>query len=73
VKPDGTLVTEGDTLLRPKLAQTLRTIAEDPNAYYNPDSQLAKDIVADIADYGISDINMYHMICYENYLQLKVK
>ena len=52
VKEDGTLVTEGDTLVRPKMAATLRTIADDPLAFYNPDSQLAKDIVADIAEYG---------------------
>ena len=52
VKENGDLVTEGDILLRPKMAATLRTIASDPEAFYNPTSQLAQDIVADIAEYG---------------------
>ena len=52
VKEDGSLVTQGDILERPKMAVTLETIADDPEAFYDPDSQLAKDIVADIAEYG---------------------
>ena len=52
VKEDGSLVQEGDILLRPKLARTLEIIADDPNAFYNPSSQLARDIIADIQDYG---------------------
>jgi gamma-glutamyltranspeptidase/glutathione hydrolase/leukotriene-C4 hydrolase len=50
VKSDGTLVKQGDLLLNPKLGQTLRRIAEDPNTFYN--GSLAQDIVDDIADYG---------------------
>ena len=52
VKEDGTLVAEGNILLRPKMAVTLQRIADDPLAFYDPTSQLAQDIVADIAEYG---------------------
>ena len=52
VKENGELVEEGDTLVRPKLARTLEIISEDPNAFYNPSSQLAQDIIADIQEYG---------------------
>ena len=51
---DGELLKEGDMLYNPKLAQTFTTIANDPEAFYDPNSQLAKDIVADIAEYGES-------------------
>ena len=53
MKEDGTLVAEGDILVRPKMAVTLQRIADDPLAFYDPTSQLAQDIVADIAEYGI--------------------
>ena len=58
MKENGDLVTEGDILLRPKMAATLRTIASDPEAFYNPTSQLAQDIVADIAEYGTSKLSL---------------
>jgi len=50
VKGDGTLVQAGDLLVNPRLAKTLRTIAEDPMSFYT--GQLARDIVADLQDYG---------------------
>ena len=50
VKEDGSLVQEGDIMTRPKMAVTLRKIADDPFTFYN--GSLADDIVADIADYG---------------------
>ena len=49
---DGRLLVEGDILYNHKLAETFRRIAADPEAFYNADSQLAKDIVADIEEYG---------------------
>ena len=51
VKKDGSLIQEGDLLKNPKLARTFRRIAEDPTTYYN--GSLARDIVDDIADYGM--------------------
>ncbi len=50
VKPDGTLYKEGDVIRRPKLALTLRRIAEDPLSFYN--GTLASDIIADIQERG---------------------
>ena len=50
---DGQLKVEGDRIYRPKLIDTLERIAEDPNSFYDTNSQLAQDIVADIADNGI--------------------
>ncbi|ELU09504.1 hypothetical protein CAPTEDRAFT_115649, partial [Capitella teleta] len=61
LKPDGTLVQEGDILKNPKLAQTLRRIAESPTSFYN--GSLAEDIVLDIRDAGgiitLEDLQTY--------------
>lgn len=46
MKPNGQLYEPGDVLRRPKLALTLRRIANDPFSFYN--GSLADDIVADI-------------------------
>ena len=53
MKKDGSLIQEGDLLKNPKLAATLRRIADDPTTYYN--GSLARDIVDDIAEYGMCD------------------
>ena len=50
VKPDGSVVKEGDIIKNTKLAQTLRRISEDPHTFYN--GTLAQDIVDDITDHG---------------------
>lgn len=52
LKPDGTLMKEGDLLRNPKLGQTLRRIAANPDVFYN--GSLAQDIVDDIAEYGVT-------------------
>ena len=57
VKSDGTLVMEGDIITRPKLGNTLQTIADNPNSFYDPNSQLAQDIVADLQEHGIAFFN----------------
>ena len=49
-REDGSPVSEGDIIKRPKFAKTLEIISRDPDAFYNPESQLAKDIVADIQE-----------------------
>ena len=54
VKADGSLKKTGDIIERPKLARTLSIIADDPLAFYNTSSQLAHDIIEDIAEYGSS-------------------
>ena len=59
MKDNGELVSEGDVLLRPKMASTLRTIANDPNAFYDRTSQLARDIVADVQEYGEKQKHVY--------------
>jgi len=51
VKEDGSLIQEGDLLRNPKLAKTLRRIADDPMSYYR--GSLAQEIVDDVADYGM--------------------
>ena len=55
---DGELLEEGDMLYNQKLADTLKIIADDPEAFYDPSSQLAQDIVADIAEYGEEKYNL---------------
>jgi gamma-glutamyltranspeptidase len=50
VKPDGTLLREGDFVRNLKLGRTLRLIAENPQSFY--DGPLAQEIVDDIAEYG---------------------
>ena len=47
---NGELLKEGDIIKRPKMAKTLRRIAEDEFTFYN--GSLALDIVKDIAEYG---------------------
>ena len=47
---NGELLKEGDIIKRPKMAKTLRRIAEDEFTFYN--GSLAQDIVKDIAEYG---------------------
>lgn len=49
---NGDPVKEGDIIRRPKLAATLQKIAESPMDFYDPRSQLAQDIAADIQDRG---------------------
>ena len=50
-KSDGvTLLKEGDIVKLPKLAATMRQIADDPFTFYN--GSLAADIAADIQDAG---------------------
>ena len=51
MKQDGSLVKEGDLLKNPKLARTLRRIAEDPMSFYN--GSLAREIIDDINDRGM--------------------
>lgn len=51
MKDDGSLVTEGDLLINPKLATTFRKIVADPMTFYTGD--MAWDIVDDIAEYGL--------------------
>ena len=50
VKADGTLLSEGDLFVDPKLAKTFWTIAEEPMSFYN--GSLAKDIADDIQEAG---------------------
>lgn len=50
MKPNGRLYVPGDVLRRPKLALTLRRIANDPISFYS--GSLADDIVADIHERG---------------------
>lgn len=50
VKPDNTLVKEGDLLKNPKLAKTFRRIAADPFTFYN--GTLAEDIIEDLREHG---------------------
>ena len=42
---DGTFKKEGDTIVNPQLAETLRVIQEDPESFYS--GKLAKKIAAD--------------------------
>ena len=56
---NGELLKEGDTGYRPKLAVTLQKIADNPEAFYDRNDQLAKDIAADIQDAG------EHVNCYK--------
>lgn len=62
VKPDGSLYQEGDLMKRPRLAATLRRIAEDPMSFYT--GSLAADIVADIQEnegiITMEDMQLYH-------------
>lgn len=50
MKPDNTLVKEGDVLKDPKLAKTFRRIADDPFTFYN--GTLAEDIIKDLREHG---------------------
>lgn len=65
LNPDGSLKKEGEIVKRPKLANTLIQIANDPNSFYNRNSQLAKDIVQDIQDLGgiitLDDLEQYYI------------
>ena len=49
---DGKPLKEGDTAIRPKLANTLEKIANNAMAFYDPNNQLAKDIIADTEEAG---------------------
>lgn len=64
MKPDGTLLREGDFLRNLKLGRTLRLIADNPYSFYN--GSLAQDIVDDIAEYGgnvtINDLKNYEAV-----------
>lgn len=50
VKPDGSLYKEGDIMKRPRLADTLEKIQNDPNALY--EGSLAENIVEEIKGFG---------------------
>lgn len=57
LKEDGELYEDGDLMTRPKLADTLQTIADEGvEAFYS--GSLADNIIADIKDYGKSAIIM---------------
>lgn len=57
LKEDGKLYKDGDVMRRPKLADTLQTIADEGvEAFYS--GSLADNIIADIKDYGKSAITM---------------
>lgn len=47
----GNLLTEGDIIKLPKLADTFEKISQDPFSFYN--GSLADDIVADIQEAGM--------------------
>lgn len=59
--PGGKLLVEGDPLVQPALANTLRAIQEDPMSFYY--GQLAEDLIQDIQDAGgimtMSDLDHY--------------
>lgn len=38
------------------MGKTLEIISEDPTAFYNPNSQLAKDIIADLQEQGNNNV-----------------
>lgn len=50
VKPDGSLYKEGDIMKRPRLAETLKRIRDDPDAVY--EGPLAEDIIEEIRGFG---------------------
>lgn len=50
VKPDGSLYKEGDVMKRPRLAETLKKIQDNPDALY--EGSLAEDIVEEIKGFG---------------------
>jgi gamma-glutamyltranspeptidase/glutathione hydrolase len=50
IKSDGSLYQEGDTMVRPKLADTLSIIANDSYSFYN--GKLAQAVVEDLKEIG---------------------
>ncbi|CAB3981524.1 gamma-glutamyltranspeptidase 1-like [Paramuricea clavata] len=69
---DGTFKKEGDTIVNPQLAETLRTIQEDPESFYS--GKLAKKIAADFENNdGIiteKDLKNYQVGVTEDVLKL---
>ena len=71
-REDGSRKIAGDTIVNPQLAETLRTIQEDPESFYSGD--LAKKIAADFEESGgiiqEKDLNDYDVGYTEKVLKL---
>ena len=61
--PEGTILKEGDLLLQPALASSLRVLADNPYDYYN--GSIAQGIVNDVQSAG-GILTMEDMIKYMN-------
>lgn len=51
----------GDIVKMTKLAQTLRTLADDPDSFYT--GALAKQIVSDIQQAGKETHELFYLVC----------
>jgi gamma-glutamyltranspeptidase len=69
---DGSFKKAGETIVNPKLAETLREIQDDPESFYT--GKLAKKIAADFHNNGgiitEEDLNNYEVGVTENVLKL---
>jgi len=70
VKEDGSLIEAGDLLVNPKLAVTMRRVADDPLSFYT--GSLAADIVADLQEYG-SNITLEDLAQYRTTLKVPLQ
>lgn len=69
---DGQLKKAGDTIVNPKLAETLREIQDNPESFYS--GELAKKIAADFKNNGgiitVDDLKNYDVGITEDVLKL---